>query len=591
MELSTQSIIALNGKEIRKIGWRILLGILIVNSFSCNPSGKGKTVELSRLAELAEISDFAGIDISKSQIAPLDIAGGAQNAQLKDVAVYAWALFIAMNWPAKSGVRDMHDGNAVFGDPAYSGLNGLPLVWHTFRSKIEIYPNSEPNGYVNDSTQSYGYDSPPKYLYTPGTVTPGVGQVPVTTQPPWINLDEISQISLNKMYAGVLPAVLPGNNTAPNLIRFTPKANRQEYVYIAENQWYGNKNNAYYTALSNFTTAIKSKPPVIPQSPTVQFPNGTIEIKAAWRPLGSKDDPSRFYTAKVRYYEEIDESNIKYYDEVWALIALHIIVKTETTPYFVYTTFEQADNLLTSDGKPVEDENGKIINYPASSGPTTPGLLYQDSPTQPTLNVTGGYCSDTQNILYYHNESTQNGLPSGGDICVDRRYHDIPDTVIAVNKSVHAGIKQYNSKNGLTTSPWLYYKLVNVQWQPFDKSVINPSDPNGNYNPATFYQANIVVETNYTLQKFSGRQIRFTPSKSIGLPTDYPKGSSSPDFHNVYEFNNKIVTSSNMGGCMGCHGNAQVAGNDFSFILQNSPFLTPEGPSIASVSLFKRYKY
>jgi hypothetical protein len=36
-----------------------------------------------------------------------------------------------------------------------------------------------------------------------------------------------------------------------------------------------------------------------------------------------------------------------------------------------------------------------------------------------------------------------------------------------------------------------------------------------------------------------------------------------------------------MGGCMGCHGNAQVAGTDFSFILKAGPVLSPEFPAPA----------
>jgi hypothetical protein len=55
---------------------------------------------------------------------------------------------------------------------------------------------------------------------------------------------------------------------------------------------------------------------------------------------------------------------------------------------------------------------------------------------------------------------------------------------------------------------------VNVQAYPFNVTDI-VSDPNGPRNAATFYQANIVVETNYTLQNFSGR---VAPN---GAPTNY----------------------------------------------------------------------
>jgi hypothetical protein len=55
----------------------------------------------------------------------------------------------------------------------------------------------------------------------------------------WINLDEVTQIGLDTMYAGVLPSTVSGGNTAPQLIRFMAKANSTEYVYVVKNQyWY-----------------------------------------------------------------------------------------------------------------------------------------------------------------------------------------------------------------------------------------------------------------------------------------------------------------------------------------------------------------
>lgn len=599
MERSIQGITTSNRKEFHMFFLQTLFGLLIATSLSCYPFGRsankgnnGEGIPVTELRTnlvLAPSSTPNEINISISPNAPPDIPGGAQDAHLQDAAVFAWQMFIALNWPAESGVRDMPDTTKRLGDTAYSGINGLPLVWHTYRSKVEIFPDSEPNGYINNASQSYGYDSKPEYLYT-ASVSPGTLQVSADAQPPWINLDEISQISLNKMYAGVLSGVQPGNNTVPQLIRFTPKANRQEYVYIAENQWYGSKTNiaSYNNAIHYFRKAIDQKDPVVPKETVVDFPISTIEIKAGWRPLASTEDSSRYYTAKVRFYELSGESDYHYFDEEWALISLHIIVKTPTAPYFIYTTFEQADNILTSAGLAVEDENGNIITSTVNS-PTTPGLVYDDNDSLPTLNITGDdYCSEPLNLLYYHNEFLQTGLPSKGNICIDGRYHDIPQTIIDVNKAAHDSIIAYD--NNASTSPWLNYKLVNVQWKPFNESDIDTTDLNGDFNPATFYQANIVVETNRTLQKFSGRQIAVTPDSAAGLSTDYPIKSPSPNFKNVYEFGDSTVTTFNMGGCMGCHGNAQVSGNDFSFILKNGPFTEPEGPSTQSANLFNKYK-
>jgi hypothetical protein len=184
-------------------------------------------------------------------------------------------------------------------------------------------------------------------------------------------------------------------------------------------------------------------------------------------------------------------------------------------------------------------------------------------------------------------------LPTAGNICVNQRDNPIPSDVIAVNKAAHTAIDKYNQTNGVKGSPWSYYKLVNVQSYPFDKSQIDPTNPNGIHNPATFFQANIVVETNYTLQLFHGR---FPPTN--GSATDYPGANSNPPPAtvppppNVYTFpgNPAKVVAYNMGGCMGCHGNAQVAGSNFSFILNQGPVLTPDAPAAAAgADLRKKY--
>ncbi len=94
---------------------------------------------------------------------------------LQNAALFAWQEFIALNWPAvpQTGAvntRDTPDTSKKFGDPTYNG----PLVWHTFRGKVEIFPGTgNPPGYVNNSAASYGYDALPKYIYQSGSVANG----------------------------------------------------------------------------------------------------------------------------------------------------------------------------------------------------------------------------------------------------------------------------------------------------------------------------------------------------------------------------------------------------------------------------------
>jgi hypothetical protein len=104
--------------------------------------------------------------ITVSHVVPGDIPGGAQSATLEDAAVFAWQEFIALNWPAVaqtgvSGDRETPDTTKTFGevDPTFS----TPLVWETFRHKLEVFPGTgTPHGGAN-------YDALPQYIYNPPT--------------------------------------------------------------------------------------------------------------------------------------------------------------------------------------------------------------------------------------------------------------------------------------------------------------------------------------------------------------------------------------------------------------------------------------
>jgi hypothetical protein len=524
------------------------------------PAGQGEPAAFASTFPSSEVPD--------------DILGGAPNANLGEAAVFAWREFVALNWPARGDPRDTPDNMKLFGQPGYTG----PLVWHTYRAKVEIFPGiGQPHG-LSLGVKDFGYDDPPRYVYNPANVgnyrTPPLpaGQVPACAPAqaadavPWINLDEMSQIGLNTMHAGISPATpFPGKQ-----VLFMAKANRTEYTYVVAQGWYGQKPPPQ-KATAAFVTQNKQDPPP-GSTKLVSFRNGTIEVKAAWRRLTAAEANSgRFHTTTVRFYENQDPRKTYngapgdaahpcYVDQTWGLLALHIIHKTPTAPYFVFATFGQADNILDDDSKPVEDANGKLIgnrnatpfNPNITSTNATPATPQKLAP--PTANCQPGP------QLFFH-ELGDSPLPQG-TVCVNRRMHSIPEEVIAVNASAHRAIALYNQVNKIPSSPWLYYKLVNVQYKPINKPV-----PGQNYtgpDAPTYYLANIVVETDWNLQEFSGR---FSP---FPLITDF--NSSGTPFLNAY-YNGQGY---NMGGCMGCHGNAQVGGNDFSFIFGGQRVGEPE---------------
>lgn len=547
------------------------------------------------------------ITISAAFPADLDATAG-----LPQAAVFAWQEFIALNWPARQqtgslGQRDSANTSVPFGAPT-SG----PLVWHTFRAKVEIFParGNLPNGYNTASANSYGYDALPKYVYStkivPADATDSANAQNPNYQVPWINLDENDEIGQDAMYAGRAQGqAFPGP-----LILFMAKANRNEYNYVAANTFFDSSAAIPAQVQSKAYVATNDASPPQGDSQIASLPNGTVEIKAAWRRLTPVEASSgRFYQTQVRFYREHSTTagvDTVYHDATFGLIALHINHKTPSQPHFVFATFEQADNILTASGDTVETVDGAVRpqyqNLPpmdmavSSKNASQPVGGYTRSNIQ-SLSPDTSVVTPGQRVYLLNSPRSQGFATTQGFIAINRRMHSIPPAVVAANHAAHAAIIQYDSAHA-QASPWRYYKLVNVQYTPIDKPQAGMNYMGA--DSSTYYLSNSVVETNYNLQVFSGQ---FQP----GFMIDSALGGGKVDTvavlpaglitdwcaHNTYYSPNGCpftvqTTSSgvdtvakdtafdnvkygghayNMGGCMGCHGNAQAAGSDFSFIL------------------------
>jgi hypothetical protein len=559
----------------------------------------------NRGVALAQQAPFAISRTPPTELNPT--GGGPAAAALQQAAEFAWEEFFALNWPAgpqsgQPGQRDTPSSSCAFGDQSSSCAG--PLVWETFRGKVEIFPGSgDPAGY-SATAPSYGYDALPQYNYGPlhpvNEACPGAASSPTA----WVNLDETDQITLDSMYAGVVSVKPSASNSAPQLIRFLAKANRVEYAYVAKHQWW---ENAPVDDTAKYVLANKQDP--TDADKYVLLPSGSIEVKAGWRVLNPSEMASgRFHTATVRYYEKVGGGTC-YQQTTFGLVALHIIQKTPLAPYFIYATFEQADNILDANGRPVEDVDGSPLSpsQPCRSDqtepcPTTPSVTLYDTATVNPGQVppqvvlvppNAAYCTSGTNVtppnrLFYLNATGFPGLPTDGYICVNKRDNDIPPVVAVTNKRAHALIQSYSAANGVTNSVWQYYKLVNVQYQPIDKNHAGhygtqPGEDNflDAHNPSTYYLANIVVETNGALQFFSGGLVG---AGGTGSNSDYasqfppvPPPPPIRAIHSTVFYQGSVY---NMGGCMGCHGvQGQSAGGDFSVILARGRVKVAETPA------------
>lgn len=521
---------------------------------------------------------------------PADITSGSGNARdvkLEQAAIFAWRQFIALNWPAATGGREkaatgpLDDGSAT-------------RVWETMRGRVEAYPGQgEPNGYATDAAD-YGYDAPPDYVYAADVVGTPDGRIPAcdgkspSRVPPWHNLDEKS----NQIRSGLSrPEPFPGQN-----VLLESKINRQNYVYIASRGWYGRESTRMAARRTGNYVRTNLAPPraaSVADDPDdteyISFPNDTIELKAAWRRLGPHDRPSRFFRSQVRYYAEkngkpchVDSDRSGGGKDGWGLLALHIVRKTPSAPYFIWATFEQVDALVAA--TPGADGHAQPTESP--DGTPIPGMQIPAETYSPDVKVVAATeqtemsfdpaslapASDPGLRLHFHQQALYD-IPEIRYVSVNRRMHPIPDEIRAVNRVAQAALRAR-----APTSPLQHYRLVALQWRPMTKAAGKPYD--GPEPAVVYYASNVIIEAPPVHQAFSGQFTHGVSKASdyLRLESRYmnpPPNPGEPVFNNTYHAGKAYLS----GGCMGCHGERQAYGTDWSFLLFRQRVKAPVMPT------------
>jgi hypothetical protein len=471
---------------------------------------------------------------------PQDLAG--RNASQEDLAKFAWQEFLALNWKASIDAQHPPSPSNPRGtpDPAWNHSNPAPkypnpLVWQTYAQTTEL----RPNGPLSLAWRDLGI---PKYSYsTPPVLGGGLFTL-------WNNLDEDNEIGSCNIYGQYAKQPSP-----KELVLFQVKVNRDEYEYIRQNYTDQNEPAGKLFAAAKQVQSNIVKPPyayygskpvstcncppeqaiclpcgLLPGTSALVGAEGAIEVKSAWRRLMPGDDPTHFYTTTAIYYDLNSSSppQIAWYNDTFALVAMHIIHKTTNFPDFVFATFEQVD---------VERSDANFILLDAKGAQLAPPVQIKRQIGQTNRQL----------------------------------LHPVPPTLDEVTANVR---KQLVAMNPSTV--WQYYRLTGVSGASTDCPVNlsgNPVSTNNciSYQDPTlctspnpnYYMANFMVESDPFLNNFSGP----------GFANSIFAGGCQ---NTVYA--NKIYDN---GGCKGCHGVAQTAfGTDFSFLLDfnnNKPAIHP----------------
>jgi hypothetical protein len=190
--------------------------------------------------------------------------------------------------------------------------------------------------------------------------------------------------------------------------------------------------------------------------------HGAIEIKLAWKELNAKDDASRFYTHDLTVTPS--EPDAKPTRIHVGLVGMHIAMRTKSSPEWIWSTFEQIDNVRSN------PEPGGKQSTPSFVDPSYTGSNFNAwPPKNATLDASGNLTKASDGATTWIESLTTTpvqvkrvSLPTSPDL------NPWDDKLGAVTKELNSEVQTLLGEKG---SVFQYYELVDVQWP------LHPSAP------------------------------------------------------------------------------------------------------------------
>ncbi|HKQ94528.1 MAG TPA: hypothetical protein VJS40_02900 [Aestuariivirgaceae bacterium] len=336
---------------------------------------------------------------------------------------FSWQSFVALNWPVDPAQRGAPLNPA---NPATltSAGNSYASVWGSYREAFELYTGP---------VRPVPFDGPDG--------TPPVCGANAAGRRTLIMSSKVGTVLEDGDEAFSFPLVDQNNNYIFYEVRF----NRDQYDFVrgADN----NPSSWLYRAV-NLMAAEQQGPISMPAGAPNPYVQGAVMVKAAWRQLTPAEDASRYFTLpSVIYDTTVTPAACR--QVTMGLIGLHIGHKLAAFPQWVWSSFEQIDNVPLDNGQPPWPGHAMTLNNgtnnPQTQGgwanrPTSQQMTAQRSPTQVT------------------------------------RLNPIPTTpagqsTVDINNTWRAA---------LAGTPWANYQLVITQW-PTNPSQFRIKEAGGTY--------------------------------------------------------------------------------------------------------------
>jgi hypothetical protein len=321
---------------------------------------------------------------------------------------FSWESFIALNWPASStrGVPNDPTNQSVF----FNAPNGTPVVWGSYKDSFDLFGQKD---------------------------RPSAWNEPSATSPcPGVSSDQKTLIFVTKGDTPLMQTKeafsFPLIDQRSNFVYFDIRYDEAQYNFIRGKD--GEESSWLYLLKNLAPVENKEFGVQMPMTTTSQL--GSIMVKAAWRLSTSSDDPKRYYAINAQIYNSQTQ---KCTPSSVLLVGLHIAHKVDPFTEWVWSTFEQVDNVPPDPDvspKPSPPPNGYSFNNGTGNPPTPNGYNYKPALTAP---------------------GTPTPTPSPVQVT---RVNPIPNT--PAGQSTRDVNTFYQGL--LKGTVWQYYQLIVTQW-------------------------------------------------------------------------------------------------------------------------------
>ena len=203
---------------------------------------------------------------------------------------------------------------------------------------------------------------------------------------------------------------------------------------------------------------------------------GALMVKAAWKVLAGSDDPSKFHTAEALVVTPAQDGSPETCEEqTLGLVGFHIAHKTQGSPQWVWSTFEQVSNVPTQ-GQTIP--SGASYNY---------------------------YQADCDDCNPVNEPPPQPWNPHDEPVTANQDKSQV-QRVIPITQATQT--MNTEAQGLLTGTVWANYELISTQWPTNASGVgtpqtptaengwctsLNPTDKSG--APAPTFLGNTTLET------------------------------------------------------------------------------------------------